>query len=190
MRLFIAIPLPAAARRSLGALQAALAGAQPGPDVKWVEPDKLHLTLKFLGERPDPEVAAIRDALADAARASPRFRVALGPTGGFPSMAAPRVVWVGLAEGEGPVSALAGRIDAAGRRLGWPAEDRPFSAHLTIGRVRSPRGRAMLVRALREARWQPPAPWECGVVGLYRSQLSPSGPRYTALAELPLEDRH
>ena len=184
MRLFIAVPLPDQVRAALGQLQERLAEAQA--DVKWVEPANLHLTLKFLGDMPEGQVPAIIEALATAARSAARVELGLGALGAFPSMASPRVVWVGLHEGAQPLAALAQQLELLGRTFGWPHAERPFSPHLTLGRVRSPRGRAQLVHALREAAWRPPSPWPATAVTLYQSVLSSSGPRYTALADAPL----
>ncbi len=184
MRLFIAVPLPDQVRAALGQLQERLAEAQA--DIKWVEPANLHLTLKFLGETPEGQVPAITEALTVTARSVARVELGLGALGAFPSMASPRVVWVGLHEGAQPLAALAQQLERSGRALGWRQAERPFSPHLTLGRVRSPRGRAQLVHALRKAAWRPPSPWPAAAVTLYQSVLSSSGPRYTALAEAPL----
>ena len=184
MRLFIALPLPERVRAALGALQGALAASRA--DVKWVEPENLHFTLKFLGELPDAQVPAIADTVTQVARQVRPFSLGLGGLGGFPSAAAPRVIWVAAADGRDALAKMAARLEAAGGELAWPREARPFSAHLTIGRVRSPRGRSALVQAMREAAWRPPPAWDADRVQLYQSRLSAAGPRYASLADVRL----
>jgi len=195
MRAFLAIPLPPEIRQALAALQAQLADSRA--DVKWVEPENLHVTVKFLGEIDDETRRAVESAAGRVASAEPAFALAFGAVGAFPSMSAPRVVWVGLAEGAQAVARIAAGLERAGRAIGWRQEERPFSPHLTIGRVRSPRRRQQLTQALQRAAcphttpsgvgaWIPPAPWGVTGVTLYQSELSSRGPRYTVLAECPL----
>lgn len=177
MRAFIGVELPDEARRRLAGLQDGL--REVPADVKWVEPEHLHITLKFLGEIAASQRAQLPIRLDEAASTIPRFSVALGGLGAFPSLAAPRVIWVGCEDGARELARLAEAIDARTEPLGVPREERPFAAHLTLGRVRSPHGRAALAERLRTTAWDPPPAWPVERVTLYRSELSPSGPRYT-----------
>jgi RNA 2',3'-cyclic 3'-phosphodiesterase len=104
--------------------------------------------------------------------------------GAFPSPARPRVLWAGVAEGAEAAGVLAGRIDAALTPLGFDRERRPFSAHVTLGRVRTPRAQPRLAGAL--AVGGPAGRQRVTHVSLMRSDLSPRGARYTELAALPL----
>ena len=184
MRAFIAVSLPDEIRRSLRVLQDRL--ADHPADVTWVDSEHLHVTLKFLGEINDAQRAGTEALLERCAGEEPLFQAQLGGLGGFPSIAAPRVIWVGFEAGHEPLTRLAQRLDAGCERLGVGKDERPFSAHLTLGRVRSPKGLGPLARALQTLDWPPPAPWTVERVTLYQSVLSSVGPRYTAVAEIHL----
>ncbi len=183
MRAFIALTLPEQVRRSLTALQHQLADA--GADVKWVSPEQLHVTLKFLGEIPPPAPDAVESLLGQVAAQTSSFLAAAGPVGAFPSVRAPRVIWVGLTDGREQAIRLAQAIEAAGvSAAGWKKEERPFAAHITLGRVCSPRGRAALTANMERGGWEAPPPWRVEHVTLYQSVLRSSGSQYTPLAEL------
>jgi 2'-5' RNA ligase len=185
MRAFLAVALPPAARERLAALQRQLAGS--GADVKWVEPENLHLTMKFLGEIDERLSSALIGRLGPVAGATPPFEAQLNRVGAFPAMGAPRVVWVGIGPGVAELRRLAEAIEHETAALGLEGEPRPFAAHVTVGRVRSSNRRQALVRALQDAAWTAPPPWPVRAVTLYQSLLSSSGPRYTVLADLPLQ---
>ena len=184
MRAFLAIPLPDGARVALAALQRDLAGS--GADVKWVEPENLHISLKFLDEITEAQRRQVEVVLRRVAGHEAPCRLGLNEIGAFPSVVAPRVVWVGLREGRDVVLRIAEAITQEGAAMALPREERLFAAHITIGRVRSLRRRDALAQRLRDTAWQPPATWEMTSLRLYQSDLSGSGPRYTVLAEVPL----
>lgn len=154
------------------------------PDVAWVGRDNFHLTLKFLGGVEAARLDAIGAALMRAVGGGGPFEVALRGLGGFPSPTRPRVLWVGVEQGAAAMAALAGRVDASLAHLGFEPESRPFSAHVTLGRVRTPQRDRRLAEALGAG----------GAFGrqrvehvsLMRSDLSPRGARYTELAAVPL----
>lgn len=184
MRAFIAVTLPDDIRASLSAVQGQLAAS--AADVKWVAGDALHVTLKFLGEITDGQRQAVEDMLRHVAGGVAPFEMRLAGVGAFPSVAAPRVVWVGIVEGREALSQLADAIEREREPLRLPGERRPFAAHVTLGRVRSPTRRQVLTEQLRAAAWHPPAPWRVTSLALYQSTLTPSGPTYTVLATIPL----
>lgn len=184
MRAFIALRLPEEIRASLKALQQELAAA--GADVKWVEPHNVHVTLKFLDEITELQRQAVVQRLRGIGAATPPFVAQLAQPGAFPSWSAPRVIWIGIEPGDQPMSALAAQIDEAAGGMGIAKEPRPFTAHVTIGRVRSARGLRELSAKIRGLRWQPPNPWMVSTVTLYQSRLSASGPTYAVLDEIPL----
>lgn len=179
LRLFAALwlpePLAEAARRRLERLRAGARG------VRWVRPEQLHLTLKFLGETPGDRRPAVEGALAGAAAAGRPIDLRLTSGGVFPSGGPPRVLWLG-AEPAGELAALAGAVDEALAPLGFPPESRPFRPHLTLGRAEPGAvfDRAILAREMAE----PPA--VAGSLALVRSVLGPGGPQYTTIAEWPL----
>lgn len=156
-----------------------------GREVAWVGRDNVHLTLKFLGGVEAARLAAVTAALSAAVAPRGAFRLALSGLGAFPSPARPRVVWAGVGEGAAAAGDLASRVDAALVPLGFPRESRPFSAHVTLGRVRTPRLDRRLGEALASAGGALGGQ-RVTYVSLMRSQLSPSGARYTELAALPL----
>ena len=184
MRAFLAIALPEPVRRALAALQEDLARSRA--DVKWVEPDNLHVTLKFLGEITDEGRRRVEELVTRMAHQEAPFEAGLDHVGAFPSMMAPRVIWVAVEQGRESVIRLAEAVEREGAAIPLAKEDRPFAAHITLGRVRSPRNRQALVARLQEAVWQSPGPWRVISVRLYQSTLESGGPRYTVLAEVPL----
>lgn len=125
------------------------------------------------------EVAA---ALGDVAGAHARFTLAISGLGAFPTPSRPRVLWAGVAAGADRIAALAGAVDTALARLGFPSEARPFSAHVTLGRVRDPRRDPEVEQSLRAAAARPFGSVAVEEIVLMRSQLSPRGARYTPLA--------
>ena len=185
MRAFIAIDLPASAQRSLERLQDELRKAQA--DVKWVESSQLHLTVKFLGEITDAQRQAVEGLLRALALEEPPFSMALGRLGAFASLSAPGVIWVSVTEGAERAKRLAERIEASSQALGLRQDARAFAAHVTLGRVRTPRNRAQLSRALQDTVWQAPTPWRVDAVRLYQSLLHSVGPRYQALSDVALQ---
>ena len=185
MRAFIGIALPDAVRSSLKCLQDLLRAS--GADVKWVEPDHLHVTLKFLDEITDDQRRMVEAMLGRVAELERAFTLELGHAGAFPSIDAPRVLWVGLENGKERVVRIAQAIKREGQTIGLRPEERPFTAHVTLGRVRTPRNRAALTQRLQELVWSPPEAWRVSSLTLYESVLSSAGPRYSVLADIPLQ---
>jgi 2'-5' RNA ligase len=186
VRCFVAVDLPDDVRAAVAAVQADVRVAAPRADVGWTDATKLHLTLKFLGEVRDDVVPDVRAALEDVARRHAPFETAAGGTGQFPGRARPRVLWVGLTAGLREIGLLAADVERAFLPLGFPLEARPFRGHVTIGRVRSPRGVGRVVTAMADA----PADfgrWTVREVVLYRSHLRGSkGSLYEPLARVAL----
>jgi RNA 2',3'-cyclic 3'-phosphodiesterase len=178
MRLFVAVHLPEEIKGRLARLQERLRSAQS--EVSWVKPAGLHITLKFLGEVEPKRVDRIRPALAEAAGGVTAFSMEVAGVGTFGGRI-PRVVWVGVKAGSEPLTALARRVEDCLGRVGFPKEKRGFTAHLTLGRVRSPRNLESLQVAL-----QGEAAGEFGTApvsrfSLMRSELNPSGAIHTEL---------
>jgi 2'-5' RNA ligase len=178
LRAFLAIEPGPEARRAAAVVAQRLAASLPG--VRWVRPEGYHVTLRFLGRVEPaalpPLVAAARAALAGVAP----FELHLGAVGLFPSPRRPRAVALVLAP-EAPLVDLAARVEGAVRTAGFPAETRPFHAHLTLGRPRLAAPRAPL-----EGGPLPAADFAVREVVLFRSELRPEGARYTPLERLPL----
>jgi RNA 2',3'-cyclic 3'-phosphodiesterase len=155
-------------------------------DVAWVGRDNFHLTLKFLGGVEPGRLDAVITSLAEVGRARSPFELAVRDLGAFPSRSRPRVLWAGVDEGAGAAGALAAAVDDALAPLGFEREARAFSAHVTLGRVRSPRPDPRLAEALRGDAY---GRQRVEHLSLMRSELSPRGARYTELAALPLAAR-
>lgn len=155
--------------------------------VAWVAPPNLHLTLKFLGAVPMEVLASVEDALAEAVEAVGPFTLAFHGLGAFPGLARPRVLWVGVAEGVRECQTLAQRVEEALGRLGLPRESRPYTPHLTIGRVRAPGGLAPLQQAITRDAHKAFGRLEVRALSLMRSDLHPGGARYTELRAFPLK---
>jgi len=192
VRTFVAVPVeePVTLRRLAGARSLL-------PDVhgvRWIPPGQLHLTLKFLGEIEADRVDAAKAATARAARpaeggpsgAGP-FRLALEGLGAFPPHGPARVLWAGCAEGSGALSLLASAVEAAFVAEGFPPEERPFSPHLTLARVKDPDVGRRLSRALASLPREPFGALGVGALVLYRSELSRSGAEHVELLRVALE---
>ncbi len=184
VRSFVAILLSDEVR---AAVAAEVARLRPlAPRVGWVAAPNVHLTLKFLGELLPDILEQVKDGLTEAVMGAIPFSLRFQGLGAFPGMARPRVLWVGVAEGGQAAQALQARVETALGRRGLPREERPFSPHLTVGRVREPRGLAGLQEAMaRDARMDF-GRLEVRALSLMRSDLSPTGSRYTELAAFPL----
>ncbi len=184
MRAFIAVELPDFLRREVAALQADFQSS--GADVAWVKQENLHLTLKFLGDIQEKQVAPLKEAIGAAIGGCTPFDIRLEGIGAFPKTTFPRVIWVGVNQGEKQLAELANRVEEACAGLGFPKEERPFSPHLTIGRVRSKDRLAQLIKQFQVAEFLASAPASVNRLVLFRSTLSASGSVYAALAEIPL----
>jgi 2'-5' RNA ligase len=150
--------------------------------VKWVETANLHLTLLFLGEVEDRELAAICRATTAVAGKIDRFTLTLEGVGSFPNMRRPRVLWVGVGDGKEAVLALHAALENELLELGcYRREARPFTPHLTLGRVNSDEGGEALVTALADQSAWLGGETTIGEVLIMSSELKRDGPVYTVL---------
>ena len=190
MRLFVGIELDgavSAAAAEVGrALKPRLAAVAPGFSARWIPQSNLHITLWFIGEVADPRAADLVERLREPFDVAP-FQLGLRGCGAFPPSGAPRVLWIATNEGTDAMRALYGRLERRLTVLGFAAERRPYSPHLTVARVKEPgRGSG---RAIREALAGVEA--DCGhsavvAVTLFRSRLAPDGAVYEPLLRVPL----
>jgi 2'-5' RNA ligase len=190
MRLFTALELPRAVKDAAGQVQAGLKSS--GADVKWVGPQGMHLTLKFLGEVDETLLPGVTRALETACRGRAALELELRGCGAFPGRGRPQVVWLGLGGQVEELAALAGAVDAAMAALGFDPERRPFRAHLTLGRVRrrgkgrKPPSSAPLSRALAGvADYRGPS-FRAQRAALIKSTLTPRGAVYDPLRVIEL----
>lgn len=134
MRLFVAILLNDVLRSRLTKAQRGLASRMD--DVRWTKPEHLHLTAKFIGEVKDRDVPAVCDAVSWAASKTRRFEMSMAGCGCFPERGPVRVVWAGVKEETGALHDCIDTLESELDSLGYPRERKPFSAHITIGRLR------------------------------------------------------
>ena len=182
LRTFFAVELADAARRAAAELAARLADEAGGDAVRWVRPEAYHVTLRFLGATP---VARLGELVASVQRASaglPPLELRLGALGGLPNARRARVVVIEVEPRE-PLAGLAAAVERGVVATGCAREERPFHAHLTLGRVHSGR-RAPLLRGRCEA-----TPFAVDSFVLFRSDPGPGGARYTPLERIALEGR-
>ncbi len=184
LRVFVAVDLPQDVRQALKTAQEALCARRF--EIRWVKPENIHLTLKFIGDTPPADLLRIGPALRAAAAASAPFTLAARGAGVFPGIKAPRVVWAGLS-GELPaLFALQQSVDKALAAAGFAPETRPFKAHLTLGRVKGRLRPAELLAALQAlGQWASPT-FRVARVTLFQSDLHPGGAVYTPLDVVPL----
>lgn len=187
MRLFTAIDLGdrvrTRARELLEELERRAGRLAPRARVTWVVPDRMHLTVRFIGEVTEAQGAEIRAALRDPLPIPP-FDVSWEGLGAFPPRGAPRVLWVGVGRGADELVRLADQVSARLLTRGIPLEERPYSPHLTLARVREPAGlqAAGLFAGLDGAL----GTTAVETVTLFQSRLSPKGPAYTVLQQTAL----
>lgn len=189
LRCFIAIELPAEVTAGLADLRAQLERPSQHYYVKWVRPEAIHLTLKFLGNIQAGRQPDVSRAIERAVEGNPSFHLEVSGLGGFPSLQQPRVLWVGVAGETKQLEALQKKIDNALADLGFPREERPFVPHLTLARVRQGasagehKALGELAMPLRQTKTYPLAATSVSVM---RSQLSPRGTIYTCLSRAEL----
>jgi len=183
MRLFVAIELEEPIKRAIVRAQRSL--SRFDSMVRWVAPEQMHLTLKFLGEVPDARLPDICAALELAVQDCDLFELTTAAPGCFPPRGQARVIWLGTDVLGNGLSACQSAIEDALEAAGFPREQRPFSAHLTLGRVRGDRSGGALRRDVSTLNC-PAVAQRVESVALMQSQLSPKGARYTRLGVWPL----
>ncbi len=185
VRTFVAVEIDEAVRRRATGLVETLRTSVEG--VSWVAPENLHLTLKFLGDVKEEDLAAVCEAVTKAAAGAAPFDLAIRTLGAFPRIDRPNNVWLGGGEGSDALADLAERVERALKPLGFPREGRAFEPHLTLGRVRrGGRAPAALVRLLRENAGFEAGRCRIGQIVVFSSQLTPKGAVYTPLCRAPL----
>jgi len=188
MRLFIAVELPpaalAAATMASQALRVRVAQDAARARLTWVTPDRMHITVRFIGDADPDQGQAIIAALAAPLDAA-CFSLTLKGAGAFPDRGAPRALWLALdGSAAAAVRVVEEKVSARLAAAGIPRESRPFSPHLTLARVRDPGG---LRRSIVQGVAAPAHPGErVEAITLFESRLSPKGPTYTALQRTPL----
>jgi len=181
IRSFISINLPDEIKKRLSEIISDL--KKHDADIKWVSPDSIHLTLKFLGNIEASIAATIIEKLQKKIASYEPFYIKIAGVGCFPSEKRPRVIWVGI-EGPDTIRRLQTDIETEMSGLGFEPEDRPFSPHLTIGRVRSMRGMAGVMNRFRDFSNADLGSMEVSGIHLMKSDLKPSGAIYSVLGDI------
>jgi len=179
--LFVALEIPFAVRENLAALLESLRAVSS--QTRWVRPENLHVTLKFMGEVPETKLAATRSVLAGV-RSDQPVTVDFRGLGFFPNEKRPRVFWAGI-EASPNLKTLAADIESVVEKLGIPREQRPFSPHLTLARFEPPGLPEKLRSAIQENAAREFGSLRTNQYHLIESKLKPSGAEYTTLESFP-----
>jgi len=189
VRSFIAIELPDELRRELVKLEARLKSAEP-PGIKWVDPYGIHLTLKFLGNIAVDRIEEITGAIAQAAEGIAPFHIAVKDLGVFPNLRRPQVAWVGMSGETDKLCQLQKQIESHLARLGFAAESRSFTPHLTLARLRnqvSPQERQKFGQLIASTSFEAASTIEVDTICLIRSQLTREGAIYSRISTVGLK---
>jgi 2'-5' RNA ligase len=184
-RLFIAIDISEEARVAASAYINRLKNEWPDCRISWIKPENLHLTLKFLGDVEERRIIEIADAVRKATAGALNFQLEVSGTAVFPSARKPKVLWLGFKEESGNLERLTERLEEKCEEIGFPIDERKFSPHLTIGRVRDPRSARLLAGSHVKNEFDS-VRFNVNQVVLYESKLDPNGSIYTPLSSAPL----
>ncbi len=188
VRIFCAVELPEDARARVAAHVARLREAAQTPlKISWERAEKLHLTLKFLGEIETGRVEALTRAAGSAAGAAGRLTVSLRETGAFPARGNPRVLWIGLHDETGRLAQLQERLEAECERENFPREARPFRPHITVARIRTPSAAARQLATVHRETEFAPATFDVSEFVVMQSRLAAGGSLYTPLSRHELK---
>ncbi len=179
-RAFLALELPAEAARLAAGVLSARASATGGSEVKWVRPENLHITLRFFGNLDPARLEAASAFVRGLDGQFAPIATAWAGLGAFPSERRVQVIWLGLADADRRLKALAREVNQGLVRGGFGRADKPFKAHITIGRVR--RGRRVSWEQVSERLTIPDGAFSIATIALIKSTLTPQGPVYTPLA--------
>jgi 2'-5' RNA ligase len=184
IRTFLALDPPEEILREIGRVQEWLKKLIRG-DVRWVSPEAIHLTLKFFGDIPECDVANISAVAGKAAAEVGPFDLTIGGAGVFPDPHRPRVIWLGMSGDAARLVTFQQGMERALREIGFPGEERPFRPHLTLGRIKTPKGLIGLTGVLEKGETYTAGRFTASGLGLFKSDLTPRGAIYTRLAGYP-----
>jgi len=188
IRAFLALDPPEEILREIGRVQDRLKKLIQG-DLRWVRPEGIHMTLKFFGDIREGDVANISAVAEKAAAAVAKFELAIGGAGVFPDLNRPRVVWLGMDGDVARLMTFQRELERAFGEIGFPSEERPFRPHLTLGRIKSPKGLIGLAEALEKGKTVAAGRFTAAGLNLFQSSLTPRGAVYTRLAGYPFTGR-
>jgi len=185
MRLFIALPLPASVENSLAVIIDDL--KTKGGKVKWVKPQNIHITVRFLGETDKGLIPDIRNIMDNVGSKYNSYNLTIDRLGGFPNLNKPRVIWAGLKDDDqiNIMARMVKEVEYDIRKLGFDPEEKRFRPHLTLGRIKVAKGLEELLDSLRSYQLES---FSCKLnkLRLFKSTLTPQGPIYECLHEVML----
>jgi 2'-5' RNA ligase len=184
IRSFLSIELPKPILRKIEEVQGDLRSTHA--DVRWVSPDKIHLTLRFFGNIEESRVDLILKSIEEPIRNTLPFSLKVRGVGAFPSLKNPRVIWMGLVDGKEVLVSFQKQMESQLEKIGFQPDDRPFHPHLTLGRMKSSQGREDLAGRMEKHKEEEFGDFPVERVVLFKSDLRPTGPIYTPLRELRL----
>jgi 2'-5' RNA ligase len=184
LRSFLAVELPELILNRIGEIQRDLKSSRA--DVRWVSPENIHLTLKFFGNIEESLIQHIVQSIEGPLQDTSPFFLKVQGMGAFPNLKNPRVIWMGFQEGKEIIVSIQKQLEREFEKIGFQPEDRPFHPHLTLGRMRSNRGKDDLVKGMERYREGEFGSFQVEKVILFKSDLRPMGPIYTPLREIRL----
>ena len=179
-RVFCAVELPAEVRARLEDHVRQLRKAVPDVAASWSRVENIHLTLKFFGNVEVKRIEKISAAAERAVKEFSTFQIRIGETGVFPRPSRPQVLWIGVADPSGRLSALQEKFENECAAEGFSKEDRAYKPHLTIARLRKPEGARQLAETHLQMKFEP-IEVEVKEIVLFRSEISPKGSKYTVV---------
>lgn len=183
IRTFIAVDLPQEIKMDIDRMIAGLRRDNSG--IRWVKAANLHLTLRFLGDIPQQSVQTLTESLKENLDGFGPFDLVLSGMGGFPNLKRPRVIWIGTGDGTDRLIDLAEKVETGCIESGFGKGDKKFSSHMTIGRVRFPKGLEPLLDKIEKTKFES-SKFTVNEIFVVKSDLSPSGPKYTKLEIISL----
>jgi 2'-5' RNA ligase len=184
IRTFIAIEIPASILEKISSFQNML--KMYNADVRWVRPESIHLTLKFLGDVEQKSIDRLNSAIQDASKRIDPFMVSICGAGTFPNDRRPRIIWVGVKEGIQKLELLVSNLEDCLSKLGFNKEEKRFRPHLTLGRVRSIHNINSTIEAMYSSEFKG-GMFEASEIVLMKSDLKPTGAVYNILKKTKLQ---
>jgi 2'-5' RNA ligase len=186
IRAFLAMDPPPEVLRRIADIQEVLKKTLRG-SISWVRPEGIHLTLKFFGDIAAEDLQPISEVISGQAAGTRPLHLNIKGLGVFPGIRRPRVLWLGVGGEVARLIALQRVLDQGFETCGIKQEERPFRAHLTLARIKSPQGLSGLDKVLEEKEAESAGPFEAKGLILFKSDLTPKGAIYTVLADFPFQ---
>ena len=183
LRCFISLELPEELKKNIYGYIEKLKAA--GADVKWIPPENLHLTLKFLGDTTEELLKSINERLISLSKSHDRFSLQISGAGAFPNIKYPRVVWLGVHDSE-EIIKLQHDIDESMAGLGFKRDEKQFTPHLTVGRMKSLKNMGLLIKELATLKETDFGKIEVINIALMKSELKPGGAEHFKLNEISI----